>query len=68
MEGLIKGLIDVALGHGNNNNDNNNNNDEQPGPQDRDEQSRSTWAQVSNNKTPYLSFFLFYYSTATDCC
>ena len=54
MEGLIKGLIDVALGHDNNNN---NNNDEQPGPQDRDEQSRSTWAQVSNNKTPHLSIF-----------
>ncbi|KAM3734672.1 hypothetical protein ACB098_10G033200 [Castanea mollissima] len=49
MEGLIKGLIDVALGHDNNNNNNNNNNDnndEQRGPQDRDEQSRSTWAQV----------------------
>ncbi|XP_030947124.1 poly(U)-specific endoribonuclease-B isoform X2 [Quercus lobata] len=46
MEGLIKGLIDVALGHGNNNNNNNNDDDEQPGPQDRDEQSRSTWAQV----------------------
>ena len=58
MEGLIKGLIDVALGHDNNNN-NNNNNDEQPGPQDRDEQSRSTWAQVSNNNTaPSIFFFI----------
>ena len=57
MEGLIKGLIDVALGHDNNNN--NNNNDEQPGPQDRDEQSRSTWAQVSNNNTaPSIFFFI----------
>ena len=60
MEGLIKGLIDVALGHdNNNNNNNNNNNDEQPGQQDRDEQSRSTWAQVSNNNTaPSIFFFI----------
>ncbi|BFG31192.1 hypothetical protein CerSpe_174660 [Prunus speciosa] len=39
MEGLIKGLIDVALGHDENRN-------EDPGPRDREEQSRSTWAQV----------------------
>ncbi|KAF9614509.1 hypothetical protein IFM89_018948 [Coptis chinensis] len=36
VEGLIKGLLDVALG----NNHNNNNND------DADERARSTWAQV----------------------
>ncbi|XP_043690873.1 poly(U)-specific endoribonuclease-B-like [Telopea speciosissima] len=39
MEGLIKGLIDVALGVGDNNNDESNSHA-------RDEQSRSTWAQV----------------------
>ncbi|XP_023539783.1 poly(U)-specific endoribonuclease-B [Cucurbita pepo subsp. pepo] len=42
MEGLIKGLIDVAIGH----DDDNNNNNEQSAPQSRDERSRSTWAQV----------------------
>ncbi|KAK7251831.1 hypothetical protein RIF29_35385 [Crotalaria pallida] len=40
MEGLIKGLVDVALGgHHNDDNDNDNNNN-------RDERSRSSWAQV----------------------
>lgn len=41
MEGLMKGLLNVALDAalGNNNNDDNDNND-------RDERSRSTWAQV----------------------
>ncbi|KAF8379159.1 hypothetical protein HHK36_028588 [Tetracentron sinense] len=39
MEGLIKGLIDVALGHGDND-------DDQANSQSRDERSRSTWAQV----------------------
>ncbi|CAN6587561.1 unnamed protein product [Malus baccata var. baccata] len=39
MEGLIKGLIDVVIGH-------DDNRDEEPRPRDREEQSRSTWAQV----------------------
>ncbi|KAG6687680.1 hypothetical protein I3842_11G085500 [Carya illinoinensis] len=39
MEGLIKGLIDVALGH-------DNKDDEDSNPQARDERSRSSWAQV----------------------
>jgi len=38
MDGLIKGLIDVALGGGNNNHDQQDN--------DRDERSRSSWAEV----------------------
>ncbi|OVA06864.1 Endoribonuclease XendoU [Macleaya cordata] len=49
MEGLIKGLINVALGdHGDNNNNNNNNRDEEESNpnQSRDERSISTWAQV----------------------
>lgn len=37
MDGLIKGLIDVALG-GNNNHDQQDN--------DRDERSRSSWSEV----------------------
>jgi hypothetical protein len=47
MEGLIKGLIDVALGH-------NNRDDEEP----RDERSRSTWAEVSTT-LPSFAFHLF---------
>ncbi|KAJ4951042.1 hypothetical protein NE237_027874 [Protea cynaroides] len=39
MEGLIKGLIDVALGVGDNN-------DDESSSHSRDERSRSTWAQV----------------------
>ncbi|KAK9266948.1 hypothetical protein L1049_027207 [Liquidambar formosana] len=39
MEGLIKGLIDVALGHGDRD-------EESSESQSRDERSRSTWAQV----------------------
>jgi poly(U)-specific endoribonuclease len=45
MEGLIKGLIDVALGNDHNNQDNNNNNDDDD-RQSRDERSRSSWAEV----------------------
>jgi poly(U)-specific endoribonuclease len=41
MEGLIKGLIDVALGNDHNNQDNNNDD-----RQSRDERSRSSWAEV----------------------
>lgn len=41
MEGLIKGLIDVALG-GNNNDRDRDRDDNQP----RDERSRSSWAEV----------------------
>lgn len=44
MEGLIKGLIDVALGNDHNNQDNNNNDDDDR--QSRDERSRSSWAEV----------------------
>ncbi|KAJ8768352.1 hypothetical protein K2173_021505 [Erythroxylum novogranatense] len=44
MEGLIKGLLDVALGHG----------DDQP-DESRDERSRSTWAQVVSDKDPQES-------------
>lgn len=40
MEGLIKGLIDVALGH------NDNRDEETNSSESREEQSRSTWAQV----------------------
>jgi len=40
MDGLIKGLIDVALGG----NDNNNNDNDRP--ESRDERSRSSWAEV----------------------
>lgn len=36
MEGLVKGLLNVALGNDENERDN----------QDRDERSRSSWAQV----------------------
>ncbi|KAK9927787.1 hypothetical protein M0R45_024953 [Rubus argutus] len=39
MEGLIKGLIDVALGH-------DGNKDEDSAARDRDERSRSTWSEV----------------------
>lgn len=39
MEGLIKGLIDVALGH-------DGNKEEDSAARDRDEQSRSTWSEV----------------------
>ncbi|XP_058189887.1 uncharacterized protein LOC131307414 isoform X1 [Rhododendron vialii] len=38
MEGLIKGLIDVALGH--------DDNQQRNPPESREDQSRSTWAQV----------------------
>lgn len=41
MEGLIKGLIDVALGH------DDNRDEETNSSESREEQSRSTWAQVS---------------------
>lgn len=40
MEGLIKGLMDVAIGHNNDDNDNNRNSESV------EERSRSTWAQV----------------------
>lgn len=40
MEGLIKGILDVALGQDDNKN-------EESAPQSRDDRSRSTWAQVS---------------------
>lgn len=40
MDGLIKGLIDVALGHGHDR-------EEESGPQSREERSRSTWSEVS---------------------
>ncbi|KAL6178487.1 hypothetical protein ACLB2K_050005 [Fragaria x ananassa] len=39
MEGLIKGLIDVALGHGDHK-------EEDSAAGDRDERSRSTWSEV----------------------
>lgn len=55
MEGLIKGLIDVALGH-------DNKDDEDSNPQARDERSRSSWAQVSNPftlKEEFLFWLLF---------
>lgn len=39
MEGLIKGLMDVALGH-------DDKRDHETNSQDRDERSRSTWAEV----------------------
>lgn len=42
MDGLIKGLIDAALGRGDENK-------EESGPESRDEQSRSTWVEVSTN-------------------
>lgn len=45
MEGLIKGLMDVALGVADK--------DEESG---RDERSRSTWAQVSTHSLPPLIF------------
>ncbi|KAJ7952613.1 poly(U)-specific endoribonuclease-B [Quillaja saponaria] len=38
MEGLVKGLVDLALGHGDN--------DDERDSQSRDERSRSTWSQV----------------------
>lgn len=40
MDGLIKGLIDVALGHGDDR-------DGESDRQSRDERSRSSWAEVS---------------------
>lgn len=39
MEGLIKGLIDVAIGH-------DGNKEEDSAARDRDERSRSTWSEV----------------------
>ncbi|XP_015896728.3 uncharacterized protein LOC107430408 isoform X2 [Ziziphus jujuba] len=39
MDGLIKGLIDVALGHGDDR-------EEESGPESREERSRSTWSEV----------------------
>ena len=45
MEGLIKGLVDVAIG----NRGHNNNEEEESNSQSRDERSRSTWAEVSSN-------------------
>lgn len=42
MEGLIKGLIDVAIGN------DGDNNDQQSPSQSREDRSRSTWAQVSD--------------------
>lgn len=50
MEGLIKGLIDVALGAVGNDDD-----DRHSGSQNPDERSRSTWAQVSTI-IPLLAF------------
>lgn len=44
MDGLIKGLIDVALGGNNNNDRDQDNNDDDR--QSRDERSRSSWAEV----------------------
>ncbi|KAK9716257.1 hypothetical protein RND81_06G221600 [Saponaria officinalis] len=41
MEGLIKGLVDVAIGHHNPRNDNDNDNDES-----LEQRSRSSWAEV----------------------
>ncbi|CAL5372369.1 unnamed protein product [Camellia sinensis] len=39
MDGLIKGLIDVALGH-------NDDRDEERNSESREDRSRSTWAEV----------------------
>lgn len=52
MEGLVKGLLNVALG--NDENDDRNNQS-----RDRDERSRSTWAQVSTRHCHFkkLPFF-----------
>lgn len=41
MDGLIRGLVDVALGGGLRDED-----DHDSGPDTRDERSRSSWAQV----------------------
>lgn len=50
MDGLIKGLIDVALGHGDDRN-------EESDRQSRDDRSRSSWAEVSvvGLQEPYFS-------------
>lgn len=45
MEGLIKGLIDVTIGHNPNHGDDHNNNNNQ-NSESIEERSRSTWAQV----------------------
>lgn len=44
MEGLIKGLVNVALGQGDDNRDNDR---DHSNSESRDERSRSSWAEVS---------------------
>lgn len=49
MEGLVKGLLNVALGNDENERDN----------QDRDERSRSSWAQVSTQDWHFIKIQSF---------
>ncbi|KAM7491134.1 hypothetical protein LguiA_034055 [Lonicera macranthoides] len=46
MEGLIKGLMDVAINHLGNNNNNDREEEDRNNSHDRDERSRSSWAEV----------------------
>lgn len=57
MDGLIKGLIDVALGGGNNDGGERRDNREDS-QSSSDQRSRSTWAEVLYMYT-YVMFFLW---------
>lgn len=58
MDGLIKGLIDVALGGGNN--DGGERRENREGSQSSsDQRSRSTWAEVLYMMYTYVMFFLW---------